>query len=422
MTDVERLRRQLGGAETERLFQRLRRRIARGQPLTGTLTLDGPSPDERRAVERVLGRPPGRGSTLTVNLDELDRIIRRSGMHPDGLTGAVEALTGSVAVLAEVRAAEAAAWRAALAPVAALGGVRVELAEWCAASGTAALLRRLAGTPPAAARLVTDLVAILAALPADGEPLARLAARTTGDAHALDAGRALETAARSAIRATWWGDAPLPESAAEQRRMLWYAAGVFLDDLSSTVLAVNLPTVAGCRLHDLAAPAAALGEPVVVTLRQLARGEPRFAARTVHVCENPTVLAAAADRLGPTCPPLVCVGGQPSTAALRLLAGLVQSGARLRYHGDFDWGGLRIANLLHGRVPWQPWRYGTADYLAWVAARTALAGTGGPLGGTPTDAAWDPGLAAAMLTAGVRVEEELVLDDLITDLSAAEGT
>lgn len=421
MTDLERLRRQLGGTETERLFQRIRRRIARGQPLTGTLSLDGPSPDERRAVERVLGRPPGRGSTLTINLDELDRIIRRSGMHPDGLAGAVEALTGGVAVLAEVRAAEAAAWQASLAPLAALGGVRAELAEWCAASGTATLLRRLTGTPPAAARLVADLVAVLAALPADGEPLARIAARTTGDAHALDAGRALETVARSAVRATWWGDAPLPESAAEQRRMLWYAAGVFLDDLSSTVLAVNLPTVPGCRLHDLVAPAAALGEPVVVTLRQLARGEPRFAARTVYVCENPTVLAAAADQLGAACPPLVCVGGQPSTAALRLLANLVQSGARLRYHGDFDWGGLRIANLLHGRVPWQPWRYGTADYLAGAGARTDRPSTGGSLSGTPTDAAWDPGLAAAMLAAGVRVEEELVLDKLIADLSAATG-
>lgn len=420
MIDLERLRRQLGGAETERLFQRLRRRIARGQPLTGTLTLDGPSPDERRAVERVLGRPPGRGSTLTINLDELDRIIRRSGMHPDGLAGAVEALTGGVAVLAEVRAAEAAAWQNSLAPLAALADVRAELADWCAASGTAALLRRLAGTPPAAARLVADLVAVLAALPADGEPLARIAARTTGDAHALDAGRALETVARSAIRATWWQDAPLPESAAEQRRMLWYAAGVFLDDLSSTVLAVNLPTIPGCRLHDLVAPAAALGEPVVVTLRQLAR-EPRFAARTVYVCENPTVLAAAADQLGAACPPLVCVGGQPSTAALRLLANLVQSGARLRYHGDFDWGGLRIANLLHGRVPWQPWRYGTADYLAGAWARTDRPSTGGSLSGTPTDAAWDPGLAAAMLAAGVRVEEELVLDKLIADSSAATG-
>ncbi len=51
---------------------RLLHRLTRGQPLTGTLSLDQPSPDERRAVEGLLGRPPGRGSTLTVNLDELD--------------------------------------------------------------------------------------------------------------------------------------------------------------------------------------------------------------------------------------------------------------------------------------------------------------------------------------------------------------
>lgn len=427
--DLERLRRQLGGPDTEWLFQRLRRRLARGQPLTGTLVLGRPSPDERRAVERILGRPPGRGGSLTVNLDELDRIVRRSGMHPGGLAGAVEALTGPVTVLAEARAAEAAAWAAALAPLAALGRHRAELAGWCAAPETAALLRRLAGTPPAAGRLVADLVAVLAALPAAGEPLARVAARATGDAHALDADRPLATAVRSAVRAAWWGEAPLPESPAEQRRLLWYAAGVLVDELSSTVLAVGLPTLPGCRLHDLVAPAAALGEPVVVTLRQLARAEPRFAACDVYVCENPTVLAAAADRLGAVCPPLVCVSGQPSTAALRLLAGLVRAGARLRYHGDFDWGGLRIANLLHARVPWQPWRYRTADYLAGLAARGSPAdgaagdgggaAAGGSLRGTPTEAAWDAGLAPAMRGAGVRVEEELVLDDLLADLTAA---
>ncbi|MCW3817982.1 TIGR02679 family protein [Micromonospora sp. DR5-3] len=413
MTDLDRLRRQLGGPETGRLLHRLRRRLTRGQPLTGTLSLDQPSPDERRAVEGLLGRPPGRGSTLTVNLDELDQVVRRSGMHPAGLAAAVEALTGTVTVLADVRAAEAAAWRAALAPLSALGEARAELAGWCADPGTATLLRRLAGTPDAAARLAAELVAVLGALPASGEPLTRLAARTTDDAHALDPDRPLATLVRSAIRATWWGGEPLPESAAMQRRMLWYAVGVTVDELSSTVLAVNLPTQPGCRLHTLAGPAAALGEPVVLTLRQLTRDEPTFTADEVYACENPTVLAAAADELGPACPPLVCVGGQPTTAALRLLTALTAAGAQLRYHGDFDWGGLRIANLLHARLPWRPWRYRAEDYLAALTVH----GSARPLPGSPVDAAWDPELAAAMQGHRVRVEEELVLDDLLADLS-----
>ncbi|QGN48081.1 TIGR02679 family protein [Micromonospora sp. WMMC415] len=413
MTDLERLRRQLGGPETGRLLQRLRRRLTRGQPLTGSLSLNQPSPDERRAIEGLLGRPPGRGGTLTVNLDELDQVVRRSGMHPAGLAAAVEALTGTIAVLADVRAAEAAAWRAASAPLVALGEARTELAGWCTDPRTTTLLRRLSGSPEAAARLANALVAVLGALPAAGEPLSRLAARTTDDAHALDPDRPLATLVRSAIRATWWGSEPLPESAAMQRRMLWYAVGVTVDELSSTVLAVNLPTRPGCRLHTLAGPATALGEPVVLTLRQLTRDEPRFAAEEIYACENPTVLAAAADELGPACPPLVCVGGQPTTAALRLLTALTADGARLRYHGDFDWGGLRIANLLHARLPWRPWRYQAEDYLAALAVH----GSTRPLRGSTVDAAWDPELAAALQGRGVRVEEELVLDDLLGDLS-----
>ncbi|MER7169649.1 TIGR02679 family protein, partial [Micromonospora sp. NPDC000207] len=365
--DPDRLRRQLGGPATARLILRLRRRIARGQPLAGSLTLAEPTPEERRAVEGLLGRPPGRGGSLTVNLDELDRVLRRSGLHPAGLAAAVQTLTGTVPVLADLRAAEAVSLRTALAPLTALGERRTELAPWCADAGTTALLRRLAGTPQTATRLTADLVAVLDVLPAGREPLARLAARTTGDAHALDPDRPLATLVRSAIRSCWWGSGPLPESAAAQRRMLWFAAGVLLDELSSTVLALNLPTLPGCRLHRLAGSAAAAGEPVVLTLRQLTRDEPHFAAVPVFVCENPTVLAAAADRFGSGCPPLVCVAGQPSTAALRLLTALTGAGAALRYHGDFDWGGLRIANLLHARVPWQPWRYRAEDYRAVIA-------------------------------------------------------
>ncbi len=133
----------------------------------------------------------------------------------------------------------------------------------------------------------------------------------------------------------------------------------------------------------------------------------------VHVCENPTVLATAADAHGPACPPLVCLQGQPSAAALALLRHLHTHGAKLRYHGDFDWGGLRIATALSRRVPWHPWRYTAADYRAAATARPLAP----PLTGPPTTAPWDPALAPALTALGVRVEEESVLDDLLNDLT-----
>ncbi|WP_326549795.1 TIGR02679 family protein [Micromonospora sp. NBC_01813] len=415
--DLDRLRRQLGGADTERVVQRLRQRIAQGRPLTGTLSLSQPTPAERQAVQRLLGRPPGRGTSLTVNLDDLDQVVRRSGLHPDGLAAAVETLAGPVPVTAEVRAAADAAWRTVLAPLDRLGRRAPDLADWCGDRATLTLLRRLSGTPAVAGRLVDHLVAVLAALPADGVPLARLAAHTTGDAHALDADRPLATLVLSAVRAVWWPGDDEPTSPAQRRRALWDSAGVLVDELSSTVLTLNVTASPGSQLYALTAPAATAGEPLVLTLRQLGRERPTFPAGTVHVCENPTVLAAAADLLGPACPPLVCVNGQPSTAALRLLAGLTTSGARLRYHGDFDWGGVRIANLLRSRVPWQPWRYDAAAYRAAVAGAAVAGAASGTLTGQPVDASWDTGLSAAMSQHGTRIEEELVLDTLLADLS-----
>ncbi|GAA3040812.1 hypothetical protein GCM10020000_19240 [Streptomyces olivoverticillatus] len=100
----------------------------------------------------------------------------------------------------------------------------------------------------------------------------------------------------------------------------------------------------------------------------------------VRICENPAVLAAAADACGADCPPLVCLQGQPSAAALTLLRHLHNGGARLLYHGDFDWGGLRIANVLLSHVPWRPWRYTATDYRALAAAAAQLP----PLTGTPS--------------------------------------
>ena len=60
----------------------------------------------------------------------------------------------------------------------------------------------------------------------------------------------------------------------------------------------------------------------------------------VWVCENPSVVEEAAEKLGARCAPLICVEGRPSVAATPLLGALSRCGTELRYHGDFDWSGL----------------------------------------------------------------------------------
>jgi uncharacterized protein (TIGR02679 family) len=129
----------------------------------------------------------------------------------------------------------------------------------------------------------------------------------------------------------------------------------------------------------------------------------------IHVCENPSVVSTAADRLGVQSAPLVCVEGQPRTGARLLLAQLAAAGARLMYHGDFDWGGIRIGNVVIGRHGAQPWRFASADYQATRGGRA--------LAGTPVEARWDSTLAGAMRTAGRAVHEEHVMSDLLSDLA-----
>ncbi|WP_448700387.1 TIGR02679 domain-containing protein, partial [Streptomyces avidinii] len=70
-----------------------------GTPADGARTathrggsLATPSPAERSAAERLLGRTPGTGRALTVRLDAVDAVLVRSGISPGGLEAAVTVL------------------------------------------------------------------------------------------------------------------------------------------------------------------------------------------------------------------------------------------------------------------------------------------------------------------------------------------
>lgn len=426
----ERLRRLLGDPELAWLLSRARRRIELGQPLDGVVTLADASAAQRRAAQRLLGRAPRAGSALSVSLEAVDELLRRSGACVDGLEAAVVALTGAVVVRADTLAAEQAAWERAFAPLDELlerrlaagapGGKR--LAAWLARLRGSGAVKRTEPNPDAALALLEQLAAVLEALPADGEPLARFAARVAGGAHALDDGRPLATLALGAARVLARLDAPGPhDSQAEARREAWAGVGVLCDELSNVVLALGLPGEGQSGSGRILGVARESGQPVWLTLRQLVRDMPRWegasrqgiSGQTVYICENPAVLALAADRLGSGCAPLVCTGGQPGAAAMHLLRALAVAGANLVHHGDFDWGGVRIGNLLHARLPVAPWRFGAEQYMQAAAS----APSSQTLSGAPVEASWDLDLGAAMRRVGRRIEEELVVEGLLTDLA-----
>jgi uncharacterized protein (TIGR02679 family) len=412
--DHERVRRLLGGEDTGWLVERLRRRMHRGRSLSGTVTRQPASEAERLAVARLLGRPLRPGGSVSVPLHELEAVLRRAGAAGD-LRSAVEALTGPVVDAAAAGAEQEAVWTAVFADAADWTAER-DLGGWLEELQRSGLLRRLAGGRPARGReLLEQARRVVAALPAAGIGRARLAAAVLGDSHALDDDRPLTTLVLRAA-ADLGSAPPVGEfGQATWRREVWAGVGVLVAELSAPVLTVGLRAAATTTTATarLLAAGGAGGEPLHLTLRRLVREAPQWDADPVWICENPAVVAAAADELGARCPPLVCTNGQPSTAVTTLLRQLADAGAPLHYHGDFDWPGLVIAGRIITRLGAVPWRMGAGDYLA-AAARSSR-----PLQGASVASPWDHDLAPTMSARGLRVEEELVLDELLTDLDAA---
>ncbi len=402
----------LAGPDLDKLWRAARRRLeANGLTLYGTpLVLKGLSRDEATAVAGLLGVVRPRREAR-VRLDALDLVLRTSSAG-HGLIDVLVALGGPLRDRRAEKEAtafrQATTWSGLVAHPAVI--VDPRLADWLSDLRRSGLASRLAGVD-GVERLVGQALDVLARLPGDGIGLAVLAAETTGDAHGLDRGRPTGTLVLHALGSL--ADEPAPQDAGEWRAA-WQAAGVVCDDLSCHVLVMNLrPRGSSELIGGMVRDHADFGEPIRLTLRQVSAGELEpESATTIFCCENPAVLATAADRLGEESATLVCLEGVPSTAGLVLLERLAAAGCPLRYHGDFDWAGLSIFSTLRRRLEVSPWQFGADDYRSVVRD----GGGGVPLTGRRTESPWDSALAPTMAESGVAVFEEQVVDRLLEDL------
>jgi uncharacterized protein (TIGR02679 family) len=395
-----------------RLWSSAREAYERNGGLAGQAVVRDLSADEATELSGLLRRrrPLQPGGQLRVDLATLDATLRE---FADPLEQWLEALGGKLTSRPvqreQARTREAALWAAlegqAAAADARLGRVVDDLRQ-------RGLLKRLAGGAQLElGRQALDLTAYL--LAADGETIdiAVLAASRCGDAKALNEGRPLATLVLRALALL--AEQPVPRDA-QGRRELWERYGVICDPLSSHVLLLNLP-VTPDGIGAAVAAHRELGEPLRLTLRALSRFPLRFLpGSTVHVCENPSVVSAAAEARGAACAPLVCTDGRPVVAVQKLLTQAAAGGCQIRYHGDFDWPGVAMAAEAIRRYNAEPWRLSAGDY---VRALRAGAPTK-PLKGRPEPTAWDPQLARAMAACGLMVEEEAVIGDLLEDLAA----
>lgn len=390
----------------ERLLTAARRRLERtGGDLDTKIGLADPSDDERRVVTGITGRhrPPGTGR-LTVGLAELDAGLRRR--RGEGLVALLTRVGGPLRDRRAELSAEGAQRDAAI------GTVRSERhgsASWfvswrdeLAADGTVTRLVRR-GEP----KLLAHAVAVLDRLPAGGIPLPVLAEERAGDPKALSGG----PLAQLVLRALALRDGVAVPESAEQRRALWDAAGVVVDDLASQVLVLNLPADGG-GLGDWLTDATTRGIPLRVTLHQLTALPVIPRVERVFVCENPAVLRQA---VGVGTAALVCTEGVPSLACWRLLSAAVTAGAAVHWRNDFDWTGLRITGAAADRLGAVPWRMAADDYTGALAL-----GESEPLRGAPAPSPWDPALAAALAASGRSVMEERLVPLLLEDLQRAQ--
>lgn len=402
------LQRTLGSSGCARLLERLRKRLEAELELTGRLNLSNPTPRERTEIEGLLGRRPGQGTGLNISLDELGGQIRRAGLA-DSLEAAVLALTGPLENKRAARAREEARWEELFATFA---KPESDLPfDFLAALREQGLLKRI-GKPGTARNYLTQLERLAGSLPADGEPLPQLAARLFGDSHTLDPGQPLANLALRLIPHIAAIEEDPDATRADARRNAWASVRVICDDLSAPPIVLNLPAKSDHLLGQLLRLAHNAGEPVHLSLRQIVKypllHDTGFLDRTIYVCENPTILALAANTHGPSCAPLICINGEPATPARTLLRQLRDAGARLRYHGDFDWRGVAIAARVLRFCNANPWRFDASSYGA--------APKHHPLRGKPIATPWDPSLSATMETIGKSVHEEAIANTLLDDL------
>ena len=326
-----------------RLLAEVRRRRERGwRGDRGEVSLDW-SPSERRDIGRFLNadwRESGRG----VRAAELRQGLRAHGAGLDellvALGGPLRDLRGERAEAEQARESDRAAGLALL---------RGAVGDW--GDDLTAVARGILQPAPSWALLAGEVADVLAATGEEPRRLAELAAALFRDPHALDRstplGRACVRSLELRRAVTEGGSYRDPLEDAQLWSAAWVGAGVICDAVSAQVLVLNLPLTGNAPAVRLCH--AAPGEPVWLTLRSL-RGDWELAGGAeVFVCENPTVLEAAADRHGAASRPLVCTFGLPSQAAWELLTGLGDVRCHVRADGDVV--GWRIVNQLRARLP-----------------------------------------------------------------------
>ena len=399
----KRLRETFGGSEWVWLRDKVRHLFEQEKPLPATMRCPHASASQRRAIGAVLGKPEG---AVVVPLEVLEERLQAAGLC-DSLREMVEILDGPIVPKARHHREAEANWEDFAARA---GELLTEFSadvELHPDISTPPFWKRISHRDRKDAEALLDQVICFLRQVSEwkGQAPTRVAAALYGNSHALDRDTALFRALAS-----------ISQLDAALAREVWEFFGLVADEVSSHALVLGLQfQETGTFARGLNAFAES-GQPTRILLRHFREPlELSIPKGRLHVCENPSILEAAADG-GLLCHPLLCVEGNPSQACMDVLGLAVKAGAEIHYHGDFDWGGVRIANRVRTHVEGRfiPWQYDCNAYLKNEG--------GHPLCGTALEAEWDPDLAQAMQDRGVGIHEEQVTEEILAELSRTPPT
>lgn len=341
----------------KRLMSLCRNKYISLSHIGGSVILKNASDEERSAIGGLLGRVYD-GSDIKVALKELDKALLNSRFHigleellklyfKDELITRSDRLTAEKSekenffndICIEYKGSTAADW------------VQYMLENKNVFSKRYNEDRKL---------LRHDISIVCRALGKLGKPqlLPVFAAEVSGDPHMLDDGTSCGQLFNHAIMYLTGTDQIKNTS---DRSELLEKAGLYSDMVSSFVYCKNIRLYDGNGEHPAYKAFLERNEAFTLNIGNLTDIERAEALNnTLYIVENPAVFTALARRTKGVS--LICTAGQPKGACISLLG--FTSNTRMYYSGDFDMGGINIAQRLFGMFKnMLPWHFSPDDYI-----------------------------------------------------------
>lgn len=362
--------------ESRRCLQALRAKWESYGRAAGYITLSDASEAERRLLGGILGKNFIE-KKIRFSCAEFEQSLQKTRFAPIDLKRVLEAYFGEMITVRKEKKQKAEQERERF-----LDELCGRFEKQQGAGGTASvwlwrmrrekafgyqlLIREYGKDREKAAQLVENVGEALARMKQREETvLAVLAADISGNPHYFDRGTAAGQLLVNAICCQ--EDRELPKGAHEWRDLL-LQTGIAPDPISSSVHVYGLHLLTAQGEHPAYEAFCRRKEASVITLENL-KGVTgaRAGGDTVFIVENEMVFCFLVNALSEKDEgelTLLCISGQPRTAALKVLSLLTEDGYRILYNGDMDPEGVDIADRLWKRFGQmlEIWRMSPEDY------------------------------------------------------------